>query len=83
MVHAIVRVSDDGIGIPRGAAAPRLRDVRSGQTRSRIAPQGAWDWGLTLVRHLVELHGGSAEAHSAGEGRGSEFVVRLPLAEGI
>jgi CheY-like chemotaxis protein len=36
--------------------------------------------GLTLARHLVELHGGSIEAHSAGVGRGSEFIVRLPRA---
>jgi CheY-like chemotaxis protein len=47
----------------------------SGPDRSR----GGLGLGLTLVRHLVELHGGSVEARSAGEGKGSEFVVRLPL----
>ena len=38
--------------------------------------------GLTLVRSLVEMHGGVVEAHSPGEGQGSEFIVRLPLAKG-
>jgi CheY-like chemotaxis protein len=39
--------------------------------------------GLALVRGLVELHGGTVEAHSAGPGKGSEFIVRLPAAEGL
>ena len=39
--------------------------------------------GLALLRRLVEMHGGSATAHSAGLGQGSQFVVRLPLGEAL
>jgi CheY-like chemotaxis protein len=50
--------------------------------RSASRSQGGMGIGLALVRSLVMLHGGSVEAQSAGHGRGSEFVVRLPLREG-
>lgn len=75
---AVVRVRDDGAGIP-----PQLLEevfelfVQSNRTLDRA--DGGLGVGLTLVRGLVERHGGSVTAHSDGEGRGSEFVVMLPL----
>jgi len=74
---ALVRVADTGIGIAADLL-PRIFDVfvQGDQTLDRS--RGGLGIGLTLVKRLVELHGGSVEAHSAGPGRGAEFVVRLP-----
>ncbi len=74
----IVTVSDNGIGI-----APDMLQhvfemfVQVDSTLERT--NAGLGVGLSLARRLVELHGGSIEAHSAGVGRGSEFVVRLPI----
>jgi signal transduction histidine kinase/CheY-like chemotaxis protein len=79
--QAVVHVSDDGIGMS-AELLPRIFDtfVQGAQPASR-AP-GGLGLGLTLVRSLVERHGGSVTAASAGEGLGSSFEVRLPaLAE--
>jgi signal transduction histidine kinase len=76
---AIVRVRDTGAGI----AADDLRHVFDSFTRSRARPtpaDGGLGLGLSLVKRLVELHGGSVRADSQGPGTGAEFVVRLPLA---
>jgi two-component system CheB/CheR fusion protein len=77
--EGVVRVRDDGAGIP-GDMLDSVFElfVQSSRTLDRAA--GGLGLGLTLVRSLVAMHGGTVSAYSAGEGRGSEFVVRLPLA---
>jgi PAS domain S-box-containing protein len=76
--HAVVSISDNGVGIP-AAMLPRIFDMfvqleQSGQREGLGI-------GLTLVKHLVELHGGLVEASSPGAGQGSTFKVLLPLAD--
>jgi two-component system CheB/CheR fusion protein len=75
----VVRVKDTGVGIPP-AMLPRIFDMFTQVNRTLERSQGGLGIGLTLVKRLVELHGGRVEAHSAGAGQGSEFVVRLPRA---
>ena len=74
---AVVRVRDTGIGIPRDKLLS-VFDMFTQIDQSLERSQGGLGIGLTLVKRLVEMHGGSVEATSGGEGRGSEFVVRLP-----
>jgi two-component system CheB/CheR fusion protein len=74
----VVRVRDDGIGID-SETLPRVFDLFMQGQRSLDRSQGGLGIGLTLVRSLVELHGGTIEARSGGLGQGSELVVRLPL----
>lgn len=77
--QVVVRVADTGVGIiPE--VLPRVFDPFFQAERTHKHPQGGLGVGLTLVKRLVELHGGSVEAYSEGAGRGSEFVVRLPVA---
>ncbi|HEX8013106.1 MAG TPA: MASE1 domain-containing protein [Casimicrobiaceae bacterium] len=78
---ALVRVRDNGIGIS-GALLPKVFDLFVQGDRSLDRTEGGLGVGLTLVRRLTEMHGGSVAAFSAGPGDGSEFVVRLPLALG-
>jgi PAS domain S-box-containing protein len=78
--RAIVSVRDDGMGIPP-AMLEAVFELFSQVGRASDHPDGGLGIGLTLSRRLVELHGGSIDAHSEGEGRGSEFVVRLPATE--
>jgi len=77
--RAMLRVADDGDGIPPEMLA-HIFEMFAQLDRSQERTQGGLGIGLSLVKRLVELHGGSIEAHSEGEGRGSEFVVWLPLA---
>jgi len=79
--HAVVAVSDSGIGIPPdaiGSVFEMFTQVRGSLDRA----QGGLGIGLSLVRRLVELHGGRVHAFSAGRGHGSTFSVRLPLRAG-
>jgi len=76
--YAEIRVRDEGIGID-ARVLPHVFDLFLQADRSLDRSQGGLGIGLTIVKHLVELHGGSIEAHSEGLGRGSEFVVRLPI----
>jgi signal transduction histidine kinase len=75
---AVVRVKDTGIGI-RAEVLPLVFDLFSQADESLEYTRGGLGIGLTLVRNLVELHEGRVEAHSDGPGRGSEFVVWLPV----
>jgi CheY-like chemotaxis protein len=77
-----VSVRDDGIGIPAEHLAT-VFDMFTQVDRSSRRTQGGLSIGLTLVRSLVEMHGGRVEARSDGPGLGSEFVVRLPVAAGV
>src|SRR5262249_54873305 len=74
----VVSVRDTGIGIPPDKLTT-IFDMFSQVDRSLEKSQGGLGIGLTLVRRLVELHGGRVEARSEGVGRGAEFVVRLPV----
>jgi CheY-like chemotaxis protein/nitrogen-specific signal transduction histidine kinase len=73
----VFRVRDDGIGIPAEKLA-HVFDLFHQGDHSIDRARGGLGVGLTLVRKLVELHGGSVTASSAGPGQGSEFVVRFP-----
>jgi len=75
----VISVKDDGIGIAE-EHLPRLFDMFAQTTSALRRAQGGLGIGLSLARALVELHGGSVMAYSEGPGRGSEFMVRLPLA---
>ncbi|HLK86245.1 MAG TPA: response regulator [Candidatus Binataceae bacterium] len=77
--HQVVfRVADNGVGIP-SKMLPNIFDAFAQGERPPSAVHGGLGIGLTLVRYLVDLHGGSVHAMSRGSGQGSEFVVKLPL----
>ncbi|HSK77184.1 MAG TPA: ATP-binding protein [Thermoanaerobaculia bacterium] len=76
--EAVIRVKDTGAGIPRDMLG-KVFDLFSQVDRSLDRSQGGLGIGLTLVRSLVSLHGGSVRAVSEGPGLGSELVVRLPV----
>src|SRR5690606_19598373 len=73
--NAVVTVRDNGMGIV-AAALPHLFDPR--KRIDEAHDDAGLGIGLSLVKKLVELHGGAIEAHSAGAGQGATFVVRLP-----
>jgi len=78
----VVRVSDHGIGIPPDMLQ-RVFDLYGQVYRAEDGTHDGLGIGLTLVKRIVELHGGTVTAASAGQGLGSEFIVRLPRDESI
>ncbi|MFP2909681.1 ATP-binding protein [Pyxidicoccus sp. 3LFB2] len=73
----VLEVSDTGVGLPP-EVLPRVFELFFQADRSLDRSQGGLGVGLTLVKRLVELHGGTIQAHSEGASRGSTFTVRLP-----
>jgi CheY-like chemotaxis protein len=80
--NVVVSVRDNGIGILAGML-PRLFDMFAQERRNGVGTQEGLGIGPNLVYRLVKMHGGTVEARSEGKDRGSEFIVRLPLAETI
>ncbi|HEX7331022.1 MAG TPA: PAS domain S-box protein [Pyrinomonadaceae bacterium] len=76
--QVLVTVKDNGAGIPQDKL-DSIFDMFMQVDRTSEQSQAGLGIGLTLVKRLTEMHGGSIEARSAGEGQGSEFIVRLPV----
>jgi PAS domain S-box-containing protein len=77
--EAVIRVGDSGIGIAP-EQLPRIFDMFMQVDTSLERSTSGLGIGLTLVKNLTEMHGGTVEVHSDGIGQGSEFIVRLPIA---
>jgi PAS domain S-box-containing protein len=77
-----LRVRDTGIGIDP-TVLPRIFDLFVQEPQTLARSQGGLGLGLAIVRSLVELHGGTAAATSAGKGHGAEFTIRLPQATAV
>ena len=75
---AVVHVRDSGVGIP-AHTLPQIFDLFTQADMTIDRARGGMGIGLTLVRSLVQLHGGTVRATSAGPGKGSEFTVSIPL----
>jgi signal transduction histidine kinase len=76
--EAVITVNDNGMGIPEESLA-NVFDMFNQVGRNMDRSQGGLGIGLSLVRRLVEMHGGTVNATSVGAGQGSTFIVRLPL----
>jgi PAS domain S-box-containing protein len=76
--HVVIKVKDSGVGIPREMLS-RVFELFMQVEPTLDRAQGGLGIGLTVVRHLTEMHGGSVSATSEGLGKGSEFSVHLPL----
>ena len=77
--QALISVKDSGVGIPP-EMLPRVFDMFAQIDRTLERAQGGLGIGLALVKSLVEMHDGTVHAESEGTGRGSRFLLRLPLA---
>jgi PAS domain S-box-containing protein len=77
--YVVIKVRDTGIGIP-AEVLPQIFEMFTQVDRSTNGAAGGLGIGLTLVKRLVEMHGGTISAQSPGLGKGSEFVVRVPAA---
>jgi PAS domain S-box-containing protein len=80
--EVVVSISDTGIGIAP-ELIPYVFDIFSQAKPASGRAQGGLGIGLSLVKGLVELHGGAVDAHSEGTAKGSTFTVRLPIADGV
>jgi two-component system CheB/CheR fusion protein len=76
--HAVIRVRDTGVGMAKEVLG-RLFQPFSQAHQTLDRSQGGLGLGLSLVKGLLDLHGGTVEAHSDGPGQGAEFTLRLPL----
>ncbi len=76
--HAVIQVKDNGLGIP-AEMLPRVFDMFSQVNSSKGSSGGGLGIGLHIVKKLVEMHKGTVEVQSDGEGKGSLFTIRLPL----
>ena len=74
----LIRITDTGMGISP-ESLPQIFEMFTQANLPATGARGGLGIGLTLVKRLVEMHGGTISAYSAGEGQGSEFVVRLPV----
>jgi CheY-like chemotaxis protein len=77
--EAVIKIRDNGIGIS-AEILPQIFEMFAQADRAKYGSAGGLGIGLTLVKRLVEMHGGTISAHSEGPDKGSEFIVRLPLA---
>jgi PAS domain S-box-containing protein len=75
--EAVVTIKDSGIGMPQ-ELLPKVFDMFMQGDRTMTRTHGGLGIGLTLVKRLVEMHGGSVEAWSEGKDKGSEFTIRVP-----
>lgn len=78
----VLKVLDNGIGIA-SEILPNIFDIFTQSERTEQHSQGGLGVGLALVRGIVHLHGGAVKAQSPGPGKGSEFIVRLPMARPV
>ena len=76
--EGVVKVRDTGMGIS-SEILPRIFEMFTQSERAANGSPGGLGVGLTLVKRLVEMHGGTITVHSGGPGKGSEFVVRVPI----